>query len=117
MATEKAIENRLTLLQFLATIFVVESVSDDRKGFSQRFSPTMSSISMRDPLSLRDGTVEKRLKRLEELEKEAPADPVQEEYERQIESMEAEADDEDLWNGHTMPTMFSDELIKDVQSH
>lgn len=51
------------------------------------------------------------------LEKEAPADPVQEEYERQIESMEAEADDEDLWNGHTMPTMFSDELIKDVQSH
>lgn len=65
MATEKAIENRLTLLQFLATIFVVESVSDDRKGFSQRFSPTMSSISMRDPLSLRNGTVEKRLKRLE----------------------------------------------------
>ena len=61
-ATEKAIDKRLTLLRFLATICVVESDVDDREGFARRFTPTMSSISMREPLSLRDGTVGKRLK-------------------------------------------------------
>ncbi|CAF1710109.1 unnamed protein product, partial [Brassica napus] len=42
---------------------------------------------------------------------EAEVDPVQEEYERNIEAMENEADDEELWSGAGKQIMYSDELI------
>ncbi|KAF3530012.1 hypothetical protein DY000_02036846 [Brassica cretica] len=46
-------------------------------------------------------------------EEEAEADPVQEEYERNIEAMENEADDEELWSGAGKQTMYYDDLICD----
>ncbi|CAN6825010.1 unnamed protein product, partial [Brassica oleracea var. botrytis] len=44
---------------------------------------------------------------------EAEVDPVQEEYERNIEAMENEADDEELWSGAGKQTMYYAELICD----
>ncbi|XP_056865058.1 uncharacterized protein LOC130511686 [Raphanus sativus] len=61
---KKAITERLTLWQFLATIFVVERDDDDGEGFTQQFTPTMSTNSTRDPLSFCDKAVKQRLEGL-----------------------------------------------------
>ncbi|KAG2264938.1 hypothetical protein Bca52824_072017 [Brassica carinata] len=84
---------------------------------------------MKEPTFLCDDAVERKLAGIkiykesrgdyEEIqdpipgEEEAEADPVQEEYERNIEAIENEADDEELWSGAGKQTMYSDDLICD----
>ncbi|WZZ00981.1 hypothetical protein YC2023_073309 [Brassica napus] len=107
MATKKAISKRYQFLRFLATIWVVDDDYEDNGVVSPWKSVTMLYISTLFERGNRDEAVWRQFSDGHHGDvEEEPEDTTHEEYQRNIRTMEEEADDEYLWGGNGKHTLF-----------